>query len=183
MKTLTYKSTRPYDFKLPERHIDFDTLVDNAMKVLNEHHDRYFVDGVIGCTLDLVYPVLELVDSTKSGWTARVERLTEKVHKRFSVVDWEITRLKGNLFGTLDLLNDFLPHKVTTAVRKNKYQLERSIEVGVPCKVGFFNSVFVLDMLLKMIIPDWFQYASSAKLTTWVTRSERPTLTPWRKDN
>ncbi len=72
-----YKSTRPYDFKLLERHIDFDSLVDNAMRALNEYHDRYFMDGVIGCTLDLVYPDLELVRGPSSVPRSNLTQLLE----------------------------------------------------------------------------------------------------------
>ncbi|MFW9965012.1 MAG: hypothetical protein ACFFCX_15685, partial [Candidatus Sifarchaeia archaeon] len=187
---MTYKSTRTYDFRLLERHIDFESLVDNAMAALKEQNEKQYVDGVIGCTLHLVYPDLELVDPTKGGWDARVERLTEKVHRRFSDIDWEITRLKGNLFDVIDLMHDILPHTVTTAVRKNKYQLERAIEVGVPCRVSFASALFVLEVLLKMIIPDWFQYAASAGLSTWIVTTKQPDRTiikeevaekvPWR---
>ncbi|MFW9961743.1 MAG: hypothetical protein ACFFDV_12035, partial [Candidatus Thorarchaeota archaeon] len=116
--------------------------------------------------------------------------MTEKVHRRFSDIDWEITRLKGNLFDVIDLMHDILPHTVTTAVRKNKYQLERAIEVGVPCRVSFASALFVLEVLLKMIIPDWFQYAASAGLSTWIVTTKQPDRTiikeevadkvPWR---
>lgn len=83
---MSYKTTRIYDFKLLDRLIDFDSLVDNAIAALSEFAQHNVIEGYIGCTLDLVYPDLTLVEDTKGGWSNRVERLTEKVHKRFSDV-------------------------------------------------------------------------------------------------
>jgi len=168
---MSYKTTRIYDFKLLDRHIDFDSLVDSAIASLTEFAQENDIQGYVGCTLDLVYPDLTLVEDSKGGWNNRVERLTEKVHKRFAEVDWEITNLRSNLFGVLDYAHGTLPHKITTAVRRGKYQLKRSIEVSVPYDpaISYQAVVIVLRVLLKMITPDWFQYADSAILTTWAT--------------
>lgn len=165
--TLTYRSNRPYDFKLLERRIDFDGLIENAIHALSEHRDKHSLEGYIGCTLELLYPDLELVDPTKGGWANRVERLTEKIHRRFADVDWAITNLRGNMFHVLDFAEGFLPHVVRTAVRKNRYQLERSIEVKVPYRHSFTSTLIVLRTLLKMIMPDWFQYAARAQMISW----------------
>ena len=106
---MTYKSTRIYDFKLLDRLIDFDTLIDHAVEALMEFNESNIVEGYIGCTLDLIYPDLSLVDDSKGGWVNRVQRLTEKVHRKFSDVDWTLTTLRSNLFNTLDFLYDKLP--------------------------------------------------------------------------
>lgn len=171
---MTYKSTRAYDFRLLDRHIDFDGLIAHAMASLNEFANKSSVDGYIGCTLSLIYPDLEYVDPTKGGWDARVTNLTERVHRRFSDIDWEITSFKGKLFESIDWMRDALPHRIMTAVRKNKYQLQREIEVAVPCKDHFANTMFVLNILLKLITPEWFQYAASASLRTWIVSSDHP---------
>ncbi|MHA1907093.1 MAG: hypothetical protein ACW98Y_07350 [Candidatus Thorarchaeota archaeon] len=163
---MSYKSTRIYDFKLLDRLIDYDSLVDNAISALSVFGTTNHVDGFVGCTLDLLYSDLSLVEDTKGGWTNRVQRLTEKVHKRFSDVDWAITNMRSNMFNVLDFAHSTFPHRITTAVRKGKYQLVRSIEVAIPCRESFLSTLIVLRVLLKMITPDWFQYADSARLTT-----------------
>ncbi|MFX1483092.1 MAG: hypothetical protein ACFFCP_07870 [Promethearchaeota archaeon] len=171
---MTYKSTRTYDIKILDRHIDFDSLVDNAINELTEFGTRNHIDGYVGCTLDLVYPDLNLLDDGGYGWNHRVEKLTEKIHRRFSDVDWAITNLKSNMFNVLDFAHSTLPHRITTAVRKGKYQLLRTIEVSVPCRESFVSTMIVLRVLLKMITPDWFQYADNATLTTWATVPPNP---------
>ncbi len=68
MNTLTYKSTRHYDFKLLERHIDFDSLVDHTMTALNGHRNRHFIDGMIGATLHITYPDLKSVEPSTTRY-------------------------------------------------------------------------------------------------------------------
>ena len=91
---MSYKSTRIYDFKLLDRLIDYDTLVDNAIAALSEFGEKNFIDGFVSCNLELLYPDLKLVEDSKGGWINSVERLTKKVHTRFSDVDWAITNLR-----------------------------------------------------------------------------------------
>ena len=171
---MTYKSTRTYDIKLLNRLIDFDSLVDNAIATLTDFASKNHIDGYVGCTLDIVYPDLNLLEDNNYGWNHRVEKLTEKIHKRFSDVDWAITNLRSNMFNVLDFAHSTLPHRITTAVRKGKYQILRSIEVSIPCRESFMSTMMVLRVLLKMITPDWFQYAESASLTTWATVPPNP---------
>jgi hypothetical protein len=171
---MTYKSTRTYDLKLLDKLIDFDSLVDNAISALTDFASQNHIDGYVGCTLDLVYPDLDLLEDNNNGWNHRVEKLTEKIHKRFSDVDWAITNLRSNMFNVLDFAHSTLPHRITTAVRKGQYQLLRSIEVSIPCRESFLSTMIVLRVLLKMITPDWFQYAESANLTTWATVPPNP---------
>lgn len=171
---MSYKSTRIYDFKLLDRLIDYDTLVDNAIAALSEFGEKNYIDGFVSCTLELLYPDLKLIEDSKGGWVNRIERLTKKVHTRFSDVDWAITNLRFNMFNVLDFAHSTFPHRITTAVRKGKYQLMRSIDITIPCRDSFLSTLIVLRVLLKMITPDWFQYADSARLTTWATVSPNP---------
>jgi hypothetical protein len=171
---MTYKSTRTYDIKLIDRHIDFDSLVDNVIRSLTDFASKNHIEGYVGCNLDLVYPDLNLLEDTNYGWNHRVERLTENIHKRFSDVDWAITNLRSNMFNVLDFAHSTLPHRITTAVRKGKYEILRSIEVSIPCRASFMSTMMILRVLLKMITPDWFQYAESASLTTWATVPPNP---------
>ncbi len=168
---MSYKTSRIYDFKPLETTFDFSTLVNESIHALSAFNTSQQAEGYIGCDLILIYPDLNMVDSSKGGWSDRVERLTEKIHKRFSDVDWELTTLRGNMFNVLDFRHDLFPHKITTAVRKGKYQLQRSIQISVPLRESFLSTTLILRMLLQMITPDWFQYADSARLRTW-------TLTP-----
>ncbi len=62
---MSYKSTRIYDFKLLDRLIDYDTLVDNAIAALGEFGQKNYIDGFMGCTLELLYPDLKLVEDSK----------------------------------------------------------------------------------------------------------------------
>ncbi len=78
------------------------------------------------------------------------------------------------MFNVLDFAHSTFPHRITTAVRKGKYQLMRSIEVSIPCRDSFLSTLIVLRVLLKMITPDWFQYVDSARLTTWATVPPNP---------
>jgi len=88
-KHMTYKSTRIYDYKLLERLIDFDSLINNSIAALGEFNETNYIEGHIGCTLDILYPDLALVDPTKGGWdvvwndwlrksTINLQRLTGK---------------------------------------------------------------------------------------------------------
>jgi len=64
---MSYRTTRIYDFKLLDRHIDFDSLVENAIASLNEFAQKHVIEGFVGCTLHLVYPDLTLVEDSKGG--------------------------------------------------------------------------------------------------------------------
>ncbi len=75
---MSYKTTRIYDFKLLDRHIDFDSLVDNAIASLNEFAQKNRIEGYVGCTLDFIYPDLKLVEDSKGGWNNRVSSSYEK---------------------------------------------------------------------------------------------------------
>ncbi len=75
---MSYRTTKIYDFKLLDRHIDFDSLVDNAIASLTEFAMKNDIEGYVGCTLDLVYPDLTFVEDSKGGWNNRVDRFTEK---------------------------------------------------------------------------------------------------------
>ena len=74
---MTYKSTRIYDYKLLERLIDFDSLINNTIAALNDFNETNYIEGHIWCTLDILYPDLGLVDPTKGGWDFNVQRLTD----------------------------------------------------------------------------------------------------------
>jgi len=171
---MTYRTTRNYDINRLDYLIDFDSLVDNALTVLTDFASKNHIDGFVSCTLDLVYPDLNLLEDTNYRWNHHMEKLTEKIHKRFNDAEWTITNLRSNMFNILDFAYSTLPHRITTAVRTGKNQFLRSIEVSIPCRESFKSTIIVLQVLLKMITPDWFQYAKSASLTTWATVPPNP---------
>jgi hypothetical protein len=120
---LSYKTTRIYEVKLLDRLIDYNTMIDNSITALSEFANALKVDGFIGCTLTLRYPDLGLIDRRKGGWNRRVKRASEKIHGRFTDVDWAITRLEGELFNTLDFADDIPPHTSTARTRSAQNRL------------------------------------------------------------
>lgn len=171
---MTYRTTRTYDINQLDYLIDFDSLVDNALTVLTDFASKNHIDGFVSCTLDLVYPDLNMLEDTNYRWNHHAEKLTEKIHKRFSDTEWTITNPRSNMFNILDFAYSTLPHRITTAVQSGKNQFLQSIEVSIPCRESFKSTMIVLRVLLKMITPDWFQYAESASLTTWATVPPNP---------
>lgn len=53
---MSFKSIRIYDFKLLDRQIDFNSLVENAIESLIEFSQKHTIEGYVGATLDLIYP-------------------------------------------------------------------------------------------------------------------------------
>ena len=187
---MSYKTTRIYDILLLERTLDFDTLIEDVLFTLELHESEHQLDGEIGCSLELVYPDLDLLDRRRGGWKRRVKRFTERVHSQFSRIDWGITSLDGELFGVLDFAEGDFPHYINTATREGKYQLKRSIELRVPLRVDFGSVLRVMEILLRMITPGHFQYCASARMTAWAMEvpnydrtiifDEYAAKTPWK---